>query len=242
MALLEATAISVRFGGLYAVDEVTLAVEAGTITGLIGPNGAGKTTLFNTITGLQAPTRGRVSFDGQDITGLQPHQRARIGIGRTFQRLELFGSLTVRENVQAAAALRRRWARVDEPLGSVVDRLLEQVGVAEVAQVRADALPTGQGRLVELARALAIRPRLLLLDEPASGLDTGETDAFSTVLNDVAESGIAVLIVEHDTSLVMRLCQPIFVLDTGQLIASGTAEEIRRSPAVQAAYLGITYG
>jgi branched-chain amino acid transport system ATP-binding protein len=241
MALLEANAISVRFGGLTAVDDVTLAVDPGTITGLIGPNGAGKTTLFNTITGLQAPTRGRIVFDGVDITRLQPHQRARVGIGRTFQRLELFGSLTVRENVQAAAALRRRWTRVDESIDSVVDGLLEQVGVLGIAAMRADGLPTGQGRLVELARALAIGPRLLLLDEPASGLDTGETESFSTVLNDIADSGIAVLIVEHDMSLVMRLCQQIFVLDTGQLIAAGSADEIRNSTAVQAAYLGTAY-
>jgi len=238
MALLEIREVTVRFGGNVAVDDVGLAVEAGRITGLIGPNGAGKTTLFNVITGLQAPTRGAVLLDGQDISGQRPYKRARLGMARTFQRLELFGSLTVRENIQMAASVHRRFARDHEPIGEVATRIIAQLGLEAVEEARADSLPTGQGRLVELGRALAIKPRLLLLDEPASGQDERETEQFSRILREIADSGVAVLIVEHDMSLVMSVCEHIYVLDFGKLMASGSPVEIRNDPAVQAAYLG----
>lgn len=237
--LLELRDVSVRFGGNVAVDRVSFSVEAGTVTGLIGPNGAGKTTTFNVITGLEDPASGVVRFDGRDITGLKPHRRSRLGIARTFQRLEVFGSLTARENVKVGAEIRQQWARHRNPdLENEVDGLLELVGSQSVADVRADSLPTGQARLVELARALAIRPRLLLLDEPASGLDERETEEFGQLLLWLASQGVGVLMVEHDVPLVMRLCSSVHVLDFGSVLASGTPAEIQRNDAVLDAYLG----
>jgi branched-chain amino acid transport system ATP-binding protein len=227
-----------------AVNAVSLDADSGVITGLIGPNGAGKTTLFNVITGLQTPTRGRVRVDGEDITTLPPYKRARRGMARTFQLLELFGLLTVRENLAVAADIRRGWARragtdhVTETPAQVASRLIEQIGLGPVADVRADALPTGQARLVELGRALATQPRLLLLDEPAAGQDEQETARFAELLRSFAADGIAVLLVEHDMSLVMDVCQVIHVLDFGSILAVGTADEVRRNEQVLAAYLG----
>src|SRR2546423_15493441 len=158
MPLLDVAEVSVKFGGLLAVDAATLTVEAGCVTGLIGPNGAGKTTLFNVITGLQAPSRGRVLLDGRDITRRRPYRRARLGIARTFQRLEAFGSLTARENVLVALEMRRRWKKSSSNGASEADDLLEQVGIASVAHKRVESLPTGSARLVEVARALATGP------------------------------------------------------------------------------------
>jgi branched-chain amino acid transport system ATP-binding protein len=239
VALLEVDDVSVRFGGTMALADVSLTAEAGVVTGLIGPNGAGKTTLFNVVTGLQAPTRGRVAVGGRDVTGLPPYRRARLGMARTFQRLELFGLLTVRENLAVAADIRRGWAgRSSESPAAVADRLLEQTGLSPVADERADTLPTGMARLVELGRALATQPRLLLLDEPASGQDEQETARFAALLRSLAGSGIAVLLVEHDMSLVMDVCSVIHVLDFGVMLASGEPQEIRGNPAVLAAYLG----
>ncbi len=239
MSLLEVQEVTVRFGGHTALSSVSLDVDPGGITGLIGPNGAGKTTMFNVITGLQAPTRGNVRFDGRDIGGKLPFKRARLGMARTFQRLELFGQLTVRENIHVAGGLRKQWGK-GGPSGPppTVEELLERVGLSDVADVRADSLPTGQGRLVELARALAIRPRLLLLDEPASGQDEEETKAFAALLRSLAADGMAILLVEHDMELVMQVCSHIYVLDFGQLMAAGSPEEVRNDPNVQAAYLG----
>ena len=238
MALLEIADVTVAFGGLVAVDDVSLEADAGRITGLIGPNGAGKTTLFNVVTGLQRPTRGRVMMDGEDVTALPPYQRARRGIARTFQRLELFGTLTVRENVEVAASIARRWTRTDETTAGLASRLIERVGLGAEAGTRADALPTGQGRLLELARSLATQPRVLLLDEPASGQNTSETEHFADLLRALAAEGMAVVLVEHDMNLVMAVCQYIHVLDFGALLAAGTPESIRNDPAVLAAYLG----
>jgi branched-chain amino acid transport system ATP-binding protein len=235
MTILETREISVRFGGHMAVNSVSLSVDAGGITGLIGPNGAGKTTTFNVITGLQAPTRGRVRLDGSDITGLSAHKRARNGIARTFQRLELFGSLTVRDNVRTAAELNRNSAR---PPLDVADELLHRVGLTDVGEQRADSLSTGSARLLELARALAGTPRVLLLDEPASGLDETETDRFAEILQDLARDGLGILIVEHDVPLVMRLCDQITVLNFGEVLASGSPTEIQKDQAVIDAYLG----
>ena len=238
MALLDITEVSVRFGGLLALNDVTLGADPGLITGLIGPNGAGKTTLFNVVTGLQRPTRGTVQLDNETITELPPYKRARRGLARTFQRLELFGTLTVRENVEVAASIARGWAGEKMTREVAADRLLEKVGLSAVANVRADALPTGQGRLVELARSLATQPRVLLLDEPASGQDVAETEHFAELLRDLAREGMAIVLVEHDMSLVMSVCDYIHVLDFGSLLAAGTPTEIRSDPAVLAAYLG----
>jgi len=239
MALLDVTGVTVRFGGITAVNDASLSAEPGSITGLIGPNGAGKTTLFNVISGLQPPSAGRVRFKGVDITGATVDRRAKMGLGRTFQRLEAFGSLTVRENVQVAREIRagaRGWfgGRRD----TRVQELIEIVGLGPYVDQRADAVPTGVARLLELARALAIEPALLLLDEPSSGLDEAETAAFGRLLADLAGRGCAILMVEHDMDLVMGVCHLIHVLEFGKVIATGSAAEIRTDLAVQAAYLG----
>jgi branched-chain amino acid transport system ATP-binding protein len=238
MATLEVAEASVVFGGLTAVDSASFTVESGCVTGLIGPNGAGKTTLFNVITGLQPPTRGRVRLDGRDITNKRPHRRARLGIARTFQRLEAFSSLTARENVLVALEMRRRWKKVEGNPTEVADELLEQVGIANAANVKVELLPTGTARLVELARALATDPKVLLLDEPSSGLDEAETDALGALLHQLVGTGLAVLLVEHDMPLVMDTCSFINVLDFGRIIANGTPVEIQSDPNVQRAYLG----
>src|SRR3546814_99040 len=225
--------VSVSFGGRAALHSVEVDAAAGVVTGLIGPNGAGKTTLFNVICGLQTPGRGAVSIGGSDVTALPPFKRARKGLARTFQRLELFGLLTVRENVRLAADIARR----DAP-DEIADHLMSRLGIAELAAVRADRLPTGQARLVELARALATDPTVLLLDEPASGQDASETAAFSALLREIATDGVAVVLVEHDVSLVMDVCETIHVLDLGRVIATGTPAEVQGNDAVLTAYLG----
>jgi branched-chain amino acid transport system ATP-binding protein len=236
--VLEVNDVSVRFGGINAVSEVNFAVLPGQVTGLIGPNGAGKTTTFNVITGLQEPTRGRVFLDGQDVSRLAPYKRARLGLGRTFQRLEVFGSLTVYENVLAAAEFHKSWSEESTPPAKVAAEVIDRVGLRRVANARVDALPTGISRLVELGRALATRPRVLLLDEVGSGLNQEETDALGDLMLQLVSDGTAILLVEHDVELVMRVCAQIYVLDFGRLIASGTPSEIQKDPAVQAAYLG----
>jgi branched-chain amino acid transport system ATP-binding protein len=230
--------VHVRFGGVHAVQGVHLDVDPGTVTGLIGPNGAGKTTTFNVITGLQPPTEGRIFMGDRDVTGLKAHGRARLGLARTFQRLEAFGSLTARENVLVAAEIRRSWARDDTDPVTITEEIVERVGLREVAHERVDALPTGTARLVELGRALATRPTVLLLDEPGSGLDHHESNALGDLLIDLAADGLGVLLVEHDVELVMRVCSRIHVLDFGRIIAVGTPSEIQADPTVQAAYLG----
>jgi branched-chain amino acid transport system ATP-binding protein len=241
MALLEVTGVTVQFGGVTAVNDASISAEEGTVTGLIGPNGAGKTTLFNVITGLQPPTRGRVRFRGEDVTKSTVNSRAKAGMGRTFQRLEAFGSLTVRENVLVAreihAGVGAWFSRRND---RKVDELIERVGLTSYAKQRADSVPTGVARLLEMARALAIEPRLLLLDEPSSGLDEAETEHFGELLRELARDGVAVLMVEHDMDLVMGVCDIIHVLEFGSVIATGTADEIRADRKVQAAYLGFS--
>lgn len=231
--VLDVRDVTVRFGGHTALNNVSIDAPDGIVTGLIGPNGAGKTTMFNVITGVQRPNSGTVALDGVDLDSVPAHKRARQGLGRTFQRLELFGSLTVRENIRVAASSLPRSQR-----GARADELIEQLGMQAIAQQRADTLSTGTGRLVELARCLATRPRLVLLDEPASGQDEQETERFSALLTQLAANGIAILLVEHDMDLVMQVCQRLHVLDFGQLIASGTPAEVRADAKVQAAYLG----
>ncbi len=266
-AVLMVSEVAVRFGGVAALRDVSLSVQPATVTGLIGPNGAGKTTLFNVISGLQAPDRGSVHLFDTDVTAMKPHRRARLGLARTFQRLELFGSLTAGENVQVGLESAVKWwewrhlsrsfpwkRRAARPgdaapdgdgpsgLGSVAaatsDRLLDGVGLEGLGHQQASAMPTGLARMVELARALAIGPKLLLLDEPGSGLDEAESKALGDLLVKLAAGGMAVLLVEHDMELVMGISDYIYVLDFGDVIASGTPEEIRRDPMVQAAYLG----
>jgi branched-chain amino acid transport system ATP-binding protein len=234
VSALDVRQVCVRFGGRMALSDVDLTAEAGTITGLIGPNGAGKTTLFNVVCGLQQPTRGSVLVDGTDVTRLAPFKRARHGLARTFQRLELFGLLTVHENVRLAAHVAG-----DGQADNTADGLLDRLGIAALSAWRADRLPTGQARVVELARALATRPKVLLLDEPASGQDEHETAAFSAVLREVAaDDGVAIVLVEHDIQLVMDVCSRIHVLDLGRVLASGTPNEVQHDDAVLAAYLG----
>jgi branched-chain amino acid transport system ATP-binding protein len=237
--VLEVDDVSVRFGGINALTDVVLDVLPGMVTGLIGPNGAGKTTCFNVITGLQPPTKGRVTIVGQDMSGTPPHKRARLGVARTFQRLEVFGSLSVYENVLAAAEFHKSWSKDSTPPRQVADEIIARVGLGTVTQARVDSLPTGLARLVELGRALATRPRLLLLDEVGSGLNHEETEALGDLMLDLVKDGTAILLVEHDVGLVMRVCSRIFVLDFGQIIACGTPAEIQRNAAVQAAYLGV---
>jgi len=238
VALLETQEVNVRFGGHHAVRDVDLVVDAGIVTGLIGPNGAGKTTTFNVITGLQETTGGRVVLEGEDISGLKAHKRARLGIARTFQRLEVFGSLTARENLLVAAEIRKGWSGDKTDPTLIVEEIIERVGIGGVADERVDAMPTGLARLVELGRALATQPKVLLLDEPASGLDDSESESFADLLVDLAGDGMAVLMVEHDVQLVMRVCKLVHVLDFGAIIAVGTPDEIQRNEKVLEAYLG----
>ena len=241
MALLEIDAVTVTFGGHDVMKSLSLDVDEGSVTGLIGPNGAGKTTLFNVIGGLLTPDSGRVRFAGRDITDLPPFRRAQVGLARTFQRLELFTSLSVRENIQVAGEIRNRWsirALAGMNVDREVDRVIELVGLTDVADRDVSELPTGRCRLVELARALMSQPRMVLLDEPASGQDDRETHLFGELLHRLADDGVTVLLVEHDMSLVMSVCEQIHVLDFGHLIASGAPAEIQANPVVLDAYLG----
>jgi len=246
---LRVTDLTVRFGGLVAVDGLSLEAPMGHLTGLIGPNGAGKTTTFNAITGLNKPTSGRVELMGHDVTGMPPQGRAQRGLGRTFQRMELFDSLTVRENValgkEAGLAgshpLRHlRGSRSDAKLVSrSTAAALELVGIEGLAAERPADLSTGQRRLVELARVIAGDFKILLLDEPSSGLDKVETERFGEILRHLVEQrGIGILCVEHDMALVMSVCDYVYVLDFGKPLFEGTTAEVAASPIVRAAYLG----
>ena len=238
MALLEAVNVSVRFGALKAVRDVSLSVDPGQIAALIGPNGAGKTTLFNAITGVQR-YEGRVVLDGVDVSDASPQKRARLGMNRTFQRLEVFGTMTAFDNMRTAAEIAAR-SRRSSMRGSAAKaaELVSMLGLSAVAHRRADSLPTGQARLVELGRVLATDPKVVLLDEPASGLDENETDRLAEVLVSLRDDGMAILLVEHDIDLVMQLSSVVHVLNLGDLIAVGTPEEVRDDVRVQEAYLG----
>jgi branched-chain amino acid transport system ATP-binding protein len=231
---LEVSEVTVTFGGTRALDGAAIAAEPGRVTGLIGPNGAGKSTLFDVVCGLRRPVSGQVWLDGRDVTRMGPARRARHGMARTFQRLELFGRLSVRENLLVAAELgpeRRHAARA-------VAEILARLDLAGIAESPADTLPTGTGRLVEVGRALAARPQFLLLDEPAAGQDAEETRRFAALLRALAGDGTTIVLVEHDMSLVMGVCDQVYVLDLGKIIANGPPADIRRDEAVLAAYLG----
>jgi branched-chain amino acid transport system ATP-binding protein len=230
VSVLEVRDVTVRFGGLTAVSDVSLAVAAGTVTGVIGPNGAGKTTLFNVIAGIQRASRGSVVLDGHDVTRRPPHRRARLGLSRTFQRLEVFGTLTVRDNLLVAAESQRQWRRHVRP-GPIADELVERLGLGPHAAAEVDALPTGTQRLVELGRALATDPKVLLLDEASSGLSGFESEAMASLLRRLAGDGLTVVLVEHDMPFVMGVCERVAMLDHGVLVADGTPAEVQ-------AYLG----
>jgi branched-chain amino acid transport system ATP-binding protein len=250
MTLLSVENVTKRFGGLVANDSISFGVPEKTVFAVIGPNGAGKTTLFNTISGFFTPTEGRIAFDGADITGVAQRKIAARGLVRTYQLVQLFKDLTVAENVQVglhlvtkgaigAALLRPRWMRDQEArVRREARELLAFVGLAAQADARADTLPYGQQRLLEVARALAAQPKLLLLDEPAAGLNTGETQALAEAILRIRARGVTVLLIEHDMSLVMQIAQRIVVLDFGKKIAEGTPDEIKAHPDVIAAYLG----
>jgi branched-chain amino acid transport system ATP-binding protein len=244
-ALLNVDALSVTYGGVTAVNDVDLAVPEGKVVGLIGPNGAGKTSTIDALTGYHTPSNGRVSFGGDDITKLRPHTRARRGLARTWQSVELFDDLTVDENLLVASermgvwqALRDLLLPIGEHARDDVDWALELCGLTDVKDRLPTELSHGRRKLVGVARALAQRPRLVLMDEPAAGLDTDESAELGRHLRALPGEGVTVLLVDHDMSLVLSICDEVVVLDFGQVIARGTPEQIRRNDAVIAAYLG----
>lgn len=250
--VLETRDITVRFGGLVALHEVGLAVAPQSIVGLVGPNGAGKSTMFSVCSGLLRPTAGVVFLNGQDVTTSSPQSRSRLGLARTFQQPEVFAGLTVREHFVLAyrvrRARRRLWSdlftaaslrRPDQAESRRVDELVELLALGEVANEFVDTLPLGATRLVEVGRALATEPSVMLLDEPLSGLDSKEAVGLADALcRTVDEQGISLLLVEHDVEMVLRMCSWIYVLDFGERIAAGTPDAIRSDPTVKAAYLG----
>jgi ABC-type branched-subunit amino acid transport system ATPase component len=251
--LLEARSVTMRFGGLAALDDVSVAVTPGMILGIVGPNGAGKTTLFGVLSGLLQPTRGEVLMDGDVVTTRTPQFRARRGLLRTFQRVQLFAELSVREHFQLSyRSLQGRTSYLRDLVGldsrrrsgdaaerGRVDQLLDRLGLVDVQHQPAAALPLGTARLVEVGRALAAAPKVVLLDEPSSGLDSHETEQLASVLQRARDDeGVALVLVEHDLELVLGLSDRVDVLDFGRLIASGPPADVRSDPKVQAAYIG----
>jgi branched-chain amino acid transport system ATP-binding protein len=251
MALLESNGLTVRYGGLAANADVDLKVETGQLVGLIGPNGAGKTTFIDAITGFTAISSGSVTFDGHDLAEVTPDQRALLGLTRTFQSLELFEDLTVRENLLVAAERPAWWSflldlvKLRRPMAqwqAQVDDALAALGLGDIGEVLPSDLSHGQRKLVGVARALAAKPKLLLLDEPAAGLDTAESQLLGAHLRDFLKSGTSIFLIDHDMGLVLNVCDYIYVLDFGRIIAEGTPAQIRTDPAVVAAYLGESAG
>jgi len=250
MALLDVSSLSIQFGGVKAVQNVTFSIDPGIVYSVIGPNGAGKTTLFNLITGVYTPTSGEIKLDGESIHGKSPNQLAERGMARTFQNLQVCMNMTAIENVMVGAhlrldrnilkaalrlpGLRARDARLREEAAE----LMGFVGLENYVNARADSMPYGALKRMEIARALAMKPRIIFLDEPAAGLNPKETIEVDQLVRKVADSGVTVVLVEHDMKMVMNLSDRILVLDYGKKLAEGTGEEIRRNPDVIAAYLG----
>lgn len=251
MALLEARGLTVSYGGLYANDSIDLDCEEGKLVGLIGPNGAGKTTFIDAITGFTPISSGRVVFDGKELEGLGPDARANLGLTRTFQSLELFEDLSVRDNLMAAAE-RPKWhsfitdilfpGRNERQYVEQVERAMAMMRISDLADKMPSDLSHGQRKLISVARALAAKPKLVLLDEPAAGLDTAESQLLGRHLREFLGDGISLFLIDHDMGLVLNVCDYIYVLDFGRVIAHGTPAEVRADPAVIAAYLGESAG
>ena len=248
--MLEVSGITQIFGGVTALEDVSFSINKSDITGVIGPNGAGKTTLFNIITGIYTQTAGKVILEGRDVSGLPAERLAPLGMVRTFQNIELFGGMTVLENVMVgmhtssscgllACSLKMPWAMKEESrIRAGALRWLEFAGIADLADVVAGNLPFGQGRLLEIARSLAVEPRIILMDEPAAGLNSQETLGLARLIRSIRDMGITVVLVEHDMELVMDICDRIVVLNLGKKLAEGTPREIQDNHEVIAAYLG----
>ncbi len=250
MPMLELKGITQIFGGVTALNDVSFTVHADQVTGVIGPNGAGKTTLFNIVTGIYQQTSGQVIFEGKDISGIPVERLAARGMVRTFQNIELFGQMTVLENVMVglhsrsksgllACSLKVPWAVKEERrIREEAHEWLRFAGIDDLAEVAASNLPFGRGRMLEIARAMACRPRMILMDEPAAGLNSQETVGLAELIRKIRGMGITVVLVEHDMELVMDICDRIVVLNLGQKLAEGTPREIQDNHEVIAAYLG----
>jgi branched-chain amino acid transport system ATP-binding protein len=248
--MLSLSGITKTFGGLIALQEVSFSVKSGTITGIIGPNGAGKTTLFNIVTGIYIQTSGEVHLEERNISRYTPESLAKLGMVRTFQNMELFAQMTVLENVMVGLHTRSisgifscsfklpGHIREERTIKKKAMQWLEFTGMADLADVKAANLPFGKGRILEIARALAVEPRIILMDEPAAGLNSRETIGLAALIRKIRESGITVVLVEHDMELVMDICDVVVVLNVGRKLAEGTPREIQENPAVIAAYLG----
>lgn len=248
--MLQLNNLTMTFGGVTALSDITLSVAKGDITGIIGPNGAGKTTLFNIVTGIYRQTTGRVSLEDRDITGRTPEQLAKHGMVRTFQNIELFGQMTVLENVMVGLHTKSRSGllscalklpghlKEERHINEQAIKWMEFAGISDLADVTASNLPFGKGRLLEIARALALEPKILLMDEPAAGLNSRESLNLAQLIRQIRDLGITVILVEHDMELVMDICDRIIVLNLGKKLAEGTPREIQENPEVIAAYLG----
>ncbi|MCW2307461.1 ABC transporter ATP-binding protein [Rhodobium gokarnense] len=250
MSILSVEDLGIEFGGLKAVDNVSFAVNAGEVFSIIGPNGAGKTTLFNLISGVYTPKHGKVLLEGRDVTGVGPHLLARRGLSRTFQNLQIFFRMTALENVMVGCHRHEKMnvfahllalpsvARQNAATRDAALKLLSRVGLAAYADTAAGSMPYGALKRLEIARALAADPKVLLLDEPAAGCNPVETEEIDALIHQIARDGVTVVLVEHDMKLVMRISDRLHVLDYGRTLAEGTAETVRRNPDVIAAYLG----
>lgn len=251
MALLELSSVTKRFGGLTAVNDVNISIEKGSLSGLIGPNGAGKTTIFNLLTGVYSPSEGDIRFDGMSIAGWKPYKISRAGVGRTFQNIRLFGDLSVLDNVRTALSVNdapglmhsvfrsSQWIRSERSCNQEAERLLDLLNLRDVAEEQSKSLPYGSQRRLEIARALATRPKLLLLDEPAAGMNPQESADLMLLIRRLRdEFDVTILLIEHDMNVVMQVCEQITVMVYGKPIAHGTPSEIRTNTKVIEAYLG----